>query len=254
MADCVDVACRGRIPAAKFVGVSSGRDHPFVREVYAMLIALLVFGIVAAGAILLGAKTDILRDAEPFSFVGSRPPSGGEYRRPYSLAQTQMAWWFCIIVGSFVYVYFSKHLLNDVLNKTSLILMGIGTGTALGAAIVDQTKTNSLVTLNAFKTVVAQIVQTEASGARPSKELTDLRDTLAAKLASQNFLLDVLTDADGVSLHRFQSLVWTGLLGIIFVVDVLANLRLPVFDNFLLAILGISGGTYLGFKIPEQPA
>jgi hypothetical protein len=30
-------------------------------------------------------------------------------------------------------------------------------------------------------------------------------------------------------------------------------LTLPPFDTTILALIGISGGTYLGFKIPEQP-
>jgi hypothetical protein len=33
---------------------------------------------------------------------------------------------------------------------------------------------------------------------------------------------------------------------------VLSNRALPDFDAPLLALMGISSGTYLGFKIPEQ--
>jgi hypothetical protein len=29
---------------------------------------------------------------------------------------------------------------------------------------------------------------------------------------------------------------------------------MPDFDNTLLALMGVSSGTYLGFKIPEKPA
>ena len=53
-------------------------------------------------------------------------------------------------------------------------------------------------------------------------------------------------------LHRLQMLVWTVILGIVFVLKVLSNLAMPEFDATLLALMGISSGTYLGFKFPEQ--
>jgi ABC-type Mn2+/Zn2+ transport system permease subunit len=79
------------------------------------------------------------------------------------------------------------------------------------------------------------------------------RDDLAHRLASNGYLTDVLTDVNGISLHRFQLVAWTIIIGAIFVVDVYRNLALPTFDATILALLGISAGTYLGFKVPEQP-
>jgi hypothetical protein len=64
-------------------------------------------------------------------------------------------------------------------------------------------------------------------------------------------LLDLLSDANGISLHRFQMMVWTLVLGIIFVASVVYTLGMPTFGGTLLAIMGISGGTYLGFEFPE---
>jgi peptidoglycan hydrolase CwlO-like protein len=68
---------------------------------------------------------------------------------------------------------------------------------------------------------------------------------------SNNFFVDVLSDTAGVSFHRFQIFAWTIVLGIIFGIQVYSALAMPTFDATLLALLGISAGTYLGLKIPE---
>jgi hypothetical protein len=43
------------------------------------------------------------------------------------------------------------------------------------------------------------------------------------------------------------------MLGIIFVSSVYDNLAMPKFSGTLLALTGISAGTYLGFKVIERP-
>jgi hypothetical protein len=70
--------------------------------------------------------------------------------------------------------------------------------------------------------------------------------------ASKNFINDILSDDDGVSFHRFQIFAWTIVLICIFIAGVYNALSMPEFDGTLLALMGISGGTYLGFKLPEQ--
>lgn len=74
----------------------------------------------------------------------------------------------------------------------------------------------------------------------------------ALKGASRGFRRDVLWDGDGMSLHRFQIVVWTLVLGLIFVASVYAELTMPDFSATLLGLMGISSGTYLGFKLPER--
>ena len=71
--------------------------------------------------------------------------------------------------------------------------------------------------------------------------------------ASQGFLTDVLSDAtDGISIHRFQMFAWTIILGVIFISSVYKELAMPEFSVTLLGLMGISSGTYLGFKFPEK--
>lgn len=69
---------------------------------------------------------------------------------------------------------------------------------------------------------------------------------------SKGFWKDLLSDSNGISLYRFQIAVWTLVIGFIFIINVYDNLSMPQFDNTLLALMGISSGTYLGFKIPEK--
>jgi len=45
---------------------------------------------------------------------------------------------------------------------------------------------------------------------------------------------------------------WTAILGLVFIFSVYGNLAMPTFNGTLLALLGISSGTYVGFKIPEK--
>lgn len=68
---------------------------------------------------------------------------------------------------------------------------------------------------------------------------------------SENFPIDILSDANGISFHRFQIFAWTIVLGMIFIFAVYANLAMPIFNTTLMGLLGLSAGTYLGLKIPE---
>ncbi|MDE1146612.1 MAG: hypothetical protein PW843_08315 [Azospirillaceae bacterium] len=160
-----------------------------------------------------------------------------------------MAWWFVIVLAAYLYLFLVTGEL-DTLTGQALCLMGLGSGTAIGAVMVEQTKTNPILT--AYQATLVQTADpTTPADAQPALALT--RGALALKLASRNFLHDILTDANGISLHRFQSVVWTFVLGVLFLVEVVVHRCMPDFDPYTLGVLGISAGTYLGFKIPEQP-
>src|SRR6185369_11551685 len=57
-------------------------------------------------------------------------------RKPYSLARFQMAFWFIFVVGSFIFIWLITGA-QDTITTTTLALIGIGAGTALGAAVID---------------------------------------------------------------------------------------------------------------------
>jgi hypothetical protein len=68
---------------------------------------------------------------------------------------------------------------------------------------------------------------------------------------SESWFIDILSDANGVSFHRFQLFSWTLILGGVFVGAAYLELIMPVFDTTLLGLLGLSAATYLGLKVPE---
>jgi hypothetical protein len=48
-------------------------------------------------------------------------------------------------------------------------------------------------------------------------------------------------------------MIWTVVLGVIFIVTVWNELAMPEFSTEVLALMGLSAGTYVGFKLPEKP-
>jgi hypothetical protein len=176
----------------------------------------LFFTAIAAGAILLfrlARRSDLLR-----SPTGLPGPDG---RRPYSLARFQLGFWFFLAVNAYLFLWLITGELNTI-TESVLALIGIGSGTALGASLIDTGQ---------HATSAGRTVQRTGSG---------------------RFFADVLSDGSGVSLHRFQMFVWTIVLGIIFCSSVYRRLAMPDFSATLLGLMGISSGTYLGFKFPEK--
>jgi len=227
---------------------------------------LLLFAVFLIGFFVLARKTDILRDAGP-------PPAGGA-RRPYSLARSQASFWFFLILASYMLIGMITGDFSTSITGTVLILMGISSGTAVGSAFIDASKTGpdaGRLEATARQTVQAELSQVEAAiqNARDTLKKNPNEaavQTLAAKTAewreklsqlhkmsneSEQFLQDILSDANGVNFHRFQMMAWTVVLGIIFVGHVYKELAMPEFSQTLLSLMGISAGTYLGLKIPE---
>jgi len=157
--------------------------------------------------------------------------------RPYSLSRFQMAFWFFIVIAGYVFMWLVTGEL-DTITDSVLALMGIGAGTALGAALIDSsaagTTTTTTMTATSSSTVVAPVPH-------------------APPQPSEGFLRDVLSDSsEGISIHRFQMFAWTLILGVIFAASVYKDLAMPEFNATLLGLMGISSGTYLGFKLPER--
>jgi hypothetical protein len=248
---------------------------PFVLKVIAaewydwLWLILLILFLVAFGY--LAWKKDILRD-------GKRPA-------PYSLGRVQMAWWFFLILIGYVVIWLISGD-QDTITTSLLGLMGISAGTALGAVLIESSKGGAAALSNA----ATQSMALAAALTDAQQKLTDARtlatatpgdvalqqavvdaqakvtviesqlDTAKAMLnqtatppKSVNWVLDILSESDGtIALHRFQIVVWTLVLGIMFLVSVFYDLTMPEFSATLLAAMGVSAGTYLGFKFPEK--
>jgi hypothetical protein len=87
-----------------------------------------VFAVVAISLGFFAARTDILRDP------CRRRPEGVE---PVSLARTQMAFWFVVIAAAFLFLWVTTGSV-DTINGTCLVLLAIGTTTALSADAISK--------------------------------------------------------------------------------------------------------------------
>ncbi len=139
---------------------------------------------------------------------------GGASSASYSLSRVQMAWWFFIIFASYVWLWIVGESIPS-LTTQALGLLSIGSGTCLAAASIDVNK-------------------------KPSDARSD------------GFWLDLLSDSSGITLHRFQLLIFNILIGFFFLSYVIQNVVMPSFDGNILSLLGLSSATYAGFKIPEK--
>ena len=225
----------------------------------------------------LARKTNIIRE--------TGAPAGPGKLRPYNLGRTQMAFWFFLIYVSYLVIWLITGSL-DTITASLLGLMGISAGTALGEALIDSGKTDArsdqLQQLSAerqtleqsnalLQAQIADLSQAEATAEdianreRLNKQLQDNRTRLvgidqqtqiltptAAAGVSSGFLRDILSDGSGYSFHRFQIFAWTIVLGIMFISSVYNSLSMPEFSATLLGLMGLSSGTYIGFKFPEQ--
>lgn len=206
--------------------------------------------------------------------------------RPYNLGRTQMAFWFFLVYVSYTVIWLITNSL-DTITPSLLGLMGISAGTALGEALIDSGKDKasssqlrdvtaekqSLETaipelqsqINALNAKATLAPEDTTNRDSLNKQLQDNRTRLAqldqqvkaltpATTAddSHGLLRDILRDRSGYSFHRFQIFAWTIVLGIIFVSSVYNNLTMPEFSTTLLGLMGISSGTYIGFKFPEK--
>jgi len=207
------------------VGDSLPRFNLIVYHRTALYVCLALSAVLLYAFWVLARRSNILRDRLPATAAAAAV-------RPYSLAKFQMAVWFVLIALSFGFIYAITWDYNSITDQ-ALILMGIATLTALGGKVIDTNK--------AAAAAAAAAPGAAAPAATPT----------VPKRPSKSFLLDILSDENGISLHRFQMFVWTLVLGLLFVIGVYNDLAMPAFSGTLLTLLGISSGTYLGFKIPE---
>jgi hypothetical protein len=278
-----------RKPVAFSVGLENGSpfDSVFDKEKPVILTVISpVYGIIAVVVVLitliflvwLARNTSLIRERGDSTVAGKL--------RPYNLGRTQMAFWFFLVYASYLTIWLITDSL-DTITASLLGLMGISAGTALSEALIDSgkdtTRNEQLRSLSSEKQSLEQSLpelqsQMASINARPAltaddnagrdslnrqmqssrarlAEIDQQMQTLAPSVSagmSKGFLRDILSDASGYSFHRFQIFAWTIVLGIMFVSTVYNNLTMPEFSATLLGLMGISSGTYIGFKFPEQ--
>jgi len=219
--------------------------------------------------------SDLLRDG---------PPIGG-VRQPYSLARAQMAWWFFLILLAYNFIWMVTGD-RDTIPPSLLALLGISAATAIAAvaigsrgggrrkllddqiASLDEALQRMAVDLDEVARRAADpAAATSATAAsllpaleKKRAELEAVRARLVLERAglttivpSAGFWNDLVTDDRGaVSLDRFQIVAWSVVLGGFFLYTVVWDLTMPEFSATLLALMGVSSGTYIGFKLPTS--
>ncbi|WP_298156862.1 hypothetical protein [Flavobacterium sp.] len=141
--------------------------------------------------------------------------------KPYSFANTQLLWWTLIIVCTFS-MYYGEHGQIIKLTKSSLILLGISLGTITAAKIIDNTDKS-----------------TNASRHQDKNH-------------SSNFVIDIISDGNGISVHRFQAFVFNVIFGLIFLNYFFTNQQFIEFGELELTLMGISSAAYVGLKATEN--
>jgi hypothetical protein len=158
-------------------------------------------------------------------------------KKSFSYGRVQLSWWTLIIVTSFISIFISKGNL-PILDGSLIILLGITSATTAAASLIDT-----------------------------SDHSNNPNTTLIQDEESEGFFLDILSDANGVSIHRLQALLFNVTIGSWVIYSVLKGLQtcvptalnitcinsiIPVIDTNKLLLLGVSAATYAGLKTNEN--
>jgi hypothetical protein len=152
--------------------------------------------------------------------------------RPYSFSRVQLAWWSVIILAAFISIIIISKGTAPTFDTSTLYLLGISSATTVGATLIDiSDQTNPNVT------------------------------GLSQNIKGDNFFLDILSDKNGVDVHRFQTVVFNTVFGLWFIIYVLNHLStagtspdtvMPVISSNNLILLGVSSGVYATLKATEN--
>jgi hypothetical protein len=143
-------------------------------------------------------------------------------QRSFSLASTIIFYWTALIVLSICYLGIVNDSMPQIDNGV-LILMGIVAGTTTAGKVIDAN-------------------QSQDPNIARSQDTTP----------SSGFLTDILSDSNGVSVSRFQTVMFNLIYGCVFVAFVISQCKLYDFPPQTLTLLGISSGAYALLKIPEN--
>lgn len=177
-----------------------------------------MFFILTALAVLiwLAAKSSILRDPLREWDPNWRKKPRSEQPH-FSLTRTQLAWWTMVVFASFVFLFIVRREL--VMNPQALVLMGIALSTSGVSSLMDN-----------------------PTGDAPPQ----------ARIIHRSFFLDILSDGNGVSITRFQTVLFNIIIGLAFLIHVVTKLEMPEFDSSILGLLGLSSAGFAALKTMEK--
>lgn len=175
--------------------------------------------------------------------------------QPFSWSRVQLAWWTVIILSSLISIIWHDMQTAPpanipTLHYSTLVLLGISAAT----------------------TTVARMIDVSDLTSNPGQPRHQDQGT-------GNFMMDVLSDQNGVSIHRLQAVIFNLVFGIWFISIVLYNLgtghdpcslymagsqaatackanpldyMMPVISDNNLMLIGLSSATYAAMKTTEN--
>jgi hypothetical protein len=138
----------------------------------------------------------------------------------FSLGRSQVALWLGLSIAGYIFLWLTFGFYLNVITAAIPILLGINGATGIAAYALDR--------------------QSDPTKPPPTPP------------ESRSFLRDLTCDAEGPKLQRIQVVLWTGILAVIFVWNVVWNFVFVDFDTNLLLLMGIANSMYLGFKTQEK--
>ena len=200
-----------------------------VGQIVLFLVTLIVIILMWITAIYY-AKTDSLLKDVCFDKNGKQMKSQFS---PFSYSRSQLLWWTLIVLSCYIFFFGVTSVLVP-LNVTSVLLLGFGAMVYASGKLIDS----------------AQI--DKGRGDRN-------QDQGAQNQEPPKFFKDILSDDNGISIHRFQAVAFNIVFGIGYIaifIKALNNqdLKYPMaeFTDWQFALIGISSATYLGLKASEN--
>jgi hypothetical protein len=203
--------------------VTGSKGQYWIAALFGVLIGILVY---------LGSTSDLLR------YTTSTPPKP-LLRGPFSLGAVQMAFWFCLSLVAYVYICVMTKQVHVPMGST-LGLLEISSTTGLASIFVSKQKGATSANLPA---------ETTALTAR----IKDLTEPPGPAASNQPGILSRHSERRGW--HQFSPFPNRGVdhsSGTVFIWPVFRNMIMPGFDASPLTLMGMSSGTYGGFKFTEK--
>src|SRR6266496_417907 len=184
----------------------------------------------------MAARTGALRDKDG-------PVALQPQQRAFSLSRVQIALWTLLTIYAYLYIWFLTGEYNATIPASLVGLMGITLTTFGTAAAIDVSKCQR-------KDGKSSSDESEVTPQLRTPEDTGLQKGAtpapgATGYESEGLFRDLMTSAQGASLHRLQFGVWTLALAAVFVVTVFRTLAMPDFDATLLGLMGLTSGAYV---------
>ena len=150
---------------------------------------------------------------------------------PYSYARVQLLWWTMIILSCYI-IFFGVTGILIPFNETIVILLGLGATVYGSGKILDNRQIDN------SKGYRSQDIDAQDKNLKP------------------NILRDILSDDNGISIHRFQAVIFNLVFSIGFIAYFIQSLNSDYpfidFTDWQFALIGISSATYLGLKASEN--